>query len=102
MQSKLKPGDTFPHEQDGVTYQIKVMSAGDQIDAEDALAALADAKSVTDHVKAWLAITDKHVVGWSMDEPLDRLRYNVTTESLGELLQAVMAGNVPSEDDLKN
>lgn len=103
MQTKLRPGDTFPYELNGVTYRIAVLSAGDRIDLDDELDRLkTEAKSTTDLIRAWVSLCERHVRGWSLDDPVSRLRYHVTEDELNQLITAIIVGNQPTEDDLKN
>ena len=99
---KLRPGQTFPATIDGITYQIAVMSVGDRLDVDEALAAIKESTDTTEHVKTWLSLVSRFVKAWDQSESVDKLRYHVTMESLGQLFEAVMAGNEPSENDLKN
>lgn len=99
---KLHPGDTFPHEQDGITYQIKVMSVGDRMDCDAMIDQAKEAATNRAYIAMWLEIVEKYVSSWSHDEPLDRLRYTVTEDGLYNLWTAVLMGNQTSEDDQKN
>lgn len=102
MQNKLRPGDTFQQEVNGVTYDIRVLSVGEKLDIEDRIAALKDVKTAREHLQAWLEIVEASVAGWSLDEPFTRLRYTVDESGLGDLLDAVLTGNQPDEADRKN
>lgn len=102
MQNKTRPGDTFRREVNGTTYDIRVMSVGERLDIEDQMATLTEATTARDHLTAWLDIVGRNVVGWDREEPIERLRYHVDTKQLGDLLDAVLAGNTPDEADQKN
>ncbi len=102
MATKLRPGDTFQTDVDGITYDIRVMSVGDKMDADEALAGARKLKTTSDVYRVWLDIITPNVTGWSRDEDIKQLRYHHDGETLGNLMNAVLLGNQPSEDDLKN
>ena len=95
MQSKLKPGQTFDATVDGDVYVIEVLSVCDKLDAEDKLNEARDAGTTSAHYRAWLEIVEKHVKA-------DGLRDKLTADTLGDLMEAVLRGNEPSEAELKN
>ncbi|UCF47981.1 MAG: hypothetical protein JSU89_12550 [Myxococcales bacterium] len=102
MQAKLKPGDTFKKEVGGITYEIAVMSVGEVIDAEQQLSDATDEQTVIAHYKAWLSIATQFVKGWDHKRPIEEMRYVLDRDGLGDLLNAILAGNSLSEDDAKN
>lgn len=97
MTAKLKPGESFSVEIQGEVFRISVMSVGDKIAAEDALQSAIDAKS--GYTRARLTVVEKHSHCTSASVPLG----DILSESmLTELWEAVLWGNEPTDDELKN
>ena len=102
MQAKLKPGDTFSRDINGITYEIAVMSVGEMLDAEDALGEAKESSSATDHYRVWLDVVGRFVKSWTHDRPVEDIRYILDADGLADVMSAVMVGNKLEEADAKN
>ena len=102
MQNKLKPGDTFTKQLDGTTYAIRVLSADQSIEAYEARDRAAETKNNATLVRALIDTIRQHVDNWDRAEKLDEVGSLLTEDDIIALWYAVLAGNRPDEEELKN
>jgi len=94
---KLKPGQTFEVKIQGEKFCVNVLSVADKIEAEEALQAAIDAGG--GFTKAWLKIAEKHARCVTVEKPLGEV---LSSSMLDELVDAIVGGNEPTGDELKN